>query len=88
MKLRDGFILHDVCGKQVAVAAGAVADVMRGMVRSNETATFIFNHLMKETTEESIVDAMLAEYDAPREVIEKDVHSVVEQLRNEGLIED
>ncbi len=88
MKLKEGFILHDVCGKQVAVAAGEVAGVLRGMVRSNETATFVFNCLLKDTTEGAIVDAMEEEYDAPREVIEADVHRVVKQLLDEGLIDE
>ena len=57
-----------------------------GLVRSNETAAFIVNCLKKETTEEAIVEAMLEQYDAPRETVARDVHRVVEQLRQIGAL--
>ncbi len=88
MKLKDGFVTHDVCGKQIAVAKGEVAHVMRGMVKSNSTAAFIFNCLMSDTTEETIVKAIVAEYDASEEVVAKDVHRIIEQLRSEGLLNE
>ena len=55
-------------------------------MRSNETAAFIVNCLKKETTEEAIVEAMLEQYDAPRETVARDVHRVVEQLRQIGAL--
>ncbi len=57
------------------------------MVRSNGTAGFIITCLEKETTEDEIVEKMLAEYDAPREVIARDVKKVIEQLRGIGAID-
>ncbi len=88
MKLKEGFVTHEVCGKQIAVAKGEVSLVLRGMVRSNETAAFIFNHLLSDTTEEAVVAALAAEYDAPQDVLAADVHRIIEQLRSEGLIDE
>ncbi len=86
MKLKPGFITHNVGNEQMMVAAGPAAKVFHGLVRSNETAAFIINCLKNETTEEAIVDAMLAQYEAPRETIAQDVHRVVEQLREIGAL--
>lgn len=67
MKLKDGFMTHSAGGEHMAIATGEAAKTFHGMIRNNETADFIFRQLLTDTTEGSIVDAMLQEYDAPRE---------------------
>lgn len=86
MKLKQGFITHNMGGEQVMVGTGAVS--FSGLVRSNETAAFIVDHLKKETSREEIVDAMLKEYDAPREVIERDVEKILQTLRSIGALDE
>ena len=86
MKLKQGFITHNMGGEQVMVGTGAVS--FSGLVRSNETAAFIVDRLKKETTKEEIVDAMLQEYDAPREVIERDVEKILQTLRSIGALDE
>ncbi len=88
MKLKDGFTRHEVGSKHLAIATGKSAEALNGMVRSNETADFIFCQLMKETTEEQIVEAVLAEYEAPKEEVAAAVHRIVTQLREEGLLDE
>ena len=85
MKLKEDFITQDIDGTQFLVAVGGEA--FNGIVRNNETAAFIVNCLKKETTEQEIVEAMLQEYDAPEELIARDVHSVVEKLQGIGALE-
>ena len=81
MKLREGFVTHMVQDTQMMVAAGKAAKDFHGLVRSNETAAFIVDCLKQETTEELIVDRLLATYDVPRDVAARDVHAVLEKLR-------
>ncbi len=88
MKLKEGFIRHEVGSKHLAIATGKSSEALNGMVRSNETADFIFCQLMKETTEEQIVDAVLAEYEAPKETVVAAVHKIVAQIREEGLLDE
>lgn len=80
MKLKEGFITHQIQGTQMMVAAGEAAKHFHGLVRSNETAAFIVDCLKSETTEEAIVDRLLEEYDVSREVAARDVHAVIEKL--------
>ena len=87
MKLKSGFITHSVDGEQIMVAAGSAAAGFHGMVRSNETAAFIVDCLKRDTTEQAIVEAVLAAYDAPRETVERDVAMVLEKLRGIGALE-
>lgn len=86
MKLNSGFISHTDGEDHLLVSTGATA--FSGMVRSNPTAAFIISCLEQDTTEDAIVEKMLAEYDAPREVIARDVKKIVEQLRGIGAIDE
>ena len=79
MKLKDDFITQTIEDTQFLVATGT--ESFQGIVRSNQTAAFIVDCLKNETTEEAIVDAMCAEYDAPRDVIASDVKEVLDTLR-------
>jgi len=57
-------------------------------VRSNPTAAFIIDCLKEDTTEEKIVDAMCAKYDASREQISADLAEILVKLRNIGALEE
>ncbi len=79
MKLKDDFITQTIDDVQFLVPVGGEA--FSGVARSNETAAFIVDCLKEETTEEKIVDAMCAKYDAPRETIAADVKETLDVLR-------
>ena len=80
MKLKEGFITHEVNGEQIMVATGATK--FSGMVRSNASAALIVDCLKEETTIEKILDVLQEKYDAPREVMKKDVEKVLSKLRS------
>lgn len=80
MKLKDGFVTHDMGGEQIMVSTGSTA--FSGLVRSNGTAAFIVDCLKEETTKEQIVAKMLEKYDAPEAVISADVDKILEKLRS------
>lgn len=86
MRLKDGFITHMTGDEQIMVGAGGME--FAGLVRSNRTAAFIVDCLKTETTAEEIVEAMARRYDAPREVLARDVERILEQLRGIGAIHD
>jgi hypothetical protein len=86
MRLTDGFITHEADGEQIMVSAGEAG--FSGLVRSNATAAFIVDCLKTDTTKEKIVEKMAAKYDAPKEVIEKDVEQILEKLRGIGAVNE
>ena len=86
MKLKPGFVPHDMGGEQVIVPTGE--NSFAGMVRCNGTAAFIVNCLLEDTTKEAIVDAMLAKYDVTAEIAGAAVERVLTQLRSIGAIEE
>lgn len=88
MKLKDGFLMHPDGNETLVVASGPASRVFNGLIRNNATASFIFQQLQHPTTEQAIVDAMVQRYDAPREQIAADVRRMVQQLRDEGLLDE
>ena len=57
MKLKDGFITHEMDGKQLLVGTGRTG--FAGMVKSNQTAAFLVDLLKTETSQEQLLAAML-----------------------------
>ena len=86
MKLKSGFITQTIEDTQFMVPVGAEA--FSGVVRSNKTAAFIVDCLKEETTEEAIVDAMAAKYNAPRKVIAADVKEILDILRRINALDE
>ncbi|MCR5611597.1 MAG: PqqD family protein [Clostridiales bacterium] len=86
MKLKNDFVTQTIDDTQFLVAVGG--KTFNGIVRSNPTAAFIVDMLREGTTKEEIVDAMCEKYDAPREVISKDVDKVLDTLRGIDAIEE
>ncbi|MGN0414707.1 MAG: PqqD family protein [Agathobacter sp.] len=85
MKLKDTYIIHESDGEQILLDTSSS---FAGLIRSNKTAAFIVECLKEETTEEKIVEAMFEKYDAPKEVLQKDVSDVIEKLRKVGALEE
>ena len=79
MRLKNDFITQVIDGVQYLVPVGA--EKFSGMLRNNKTAAFIVDCLKEETTEEAVVDAMCAKYDAPRRIIASDVKEILATLR-------
>ncbi len=88
MKLKEGFILHDVGNEHMVVATGEAGKSFNGLIRVNKTAYFIFQQLLEETTFQQIVDAMMEQYDASAEIIRADVERVVNTIREAGFLEE
>ena len=83
MKLKDTYITHDSYGEQILLDTSSS---FAGLIRSNKTAAFIVECLKEETTKEKIVEAMFEKYDAPKDVLAKDVSDVIEKLRKVGAL--
>ena len=86
MKLKADFITQMIDDTQFMVSVGRAS--FNGVVRSNPTAAFIVDQLKQETTADQIVDAMCAQYDAPRQVIAADVNEILDKLRSINALEE
>ena len=87
IKIKKGFILREVSGSYIVVAVGAASKDFKGLITLNETGAFLWERLANGNTKEGLVEALLNEYEAPKEVIEKDVDDFLNMVKNGGLVE-
>ena len=86
MKLKEGFVTHEVCGEQLLLAVGDAH--FSGLVRSNPTAAMIVDALKEGTTAGAITGMLFERYDAPRKKIAADVEKILDTLRQIGALDE
>ncbi|MCI6265354.1 MAG: PqqD family protein [Erysipelotrichaceae bacterium] len=88
MKLKEGLVLRPLGGKYVAVATGKLTSTFHGMIRLNETGASMMNLLKEDTTKEEVINNLMKEYQADQTEIEKDVDTLLTNLKDNGLLDE
>ena len=86
MKLKKEFITHDTGTESLLVPTGSAG--WSGLVKGNRTLGVILSLLKEDTTEEAVISAMKARYDAPEEIIARDVRKALDELRKIGALDE
>lgn len=89
MKIKDGFVVEKVGNTYLAVAVGERADSFNALIRMNGTGAYIWEKLSTaQMSEDELLTAMKAEYDAPEELLLRDIKSFLDKLRGAGLLDE
>ncbi len=88
MKIKSGFMLRMVADNYIVVPVGEASKQFNGMITLNETSAFLWNFLMKGTTEEKLVDELMKTYDVSREIAIKDVKSFISELEKINVLDE
>ena len=86
MKIKDGFILREVAGQYIVVAAGEASKDFNGVIQLNEEAAYAFDLLKEEITEEELVDALMKRYSVAEAEVRADVTYFIGKLREAGTL--
>lgn len=86
MKLKDGFLLRKVAGENVALPVGGDLDPNL-MITLNGTGAFLWERLGSETDVDTLVAAVLAEYDVDEATARAAVEGFLGTLRDHGFLE-
>ena len=86
MKLNENFLVHSTGHDTIMAPTGKAG--FSGVVRGGKTLGVMLEALKNDVTEEEIVAAMRARFDAPEGVIEADVAKSLEELRKIGAIDE
>lgn len=87
MKIKNGFVLHNVGDENIVVAVGKMTTKFHGMIRLNDTGAFIFKLLEKGTDENGIVSALMTEYGIDEATAKTASSSFLSQLTEAGVLE-
>ena len=87
MKIKKGFVIREIAGQSVVIAAGSASRIFNGIIKLNETGKLIWTKLAEGTDREETVAALLEEYEVDRATVEKDYDNFVNTLLGAGIIE-
>ncbi len=86
MRLVGDFCIREILDEIVALPTGESMEKFSGIISLNPMGRFLMEALATEQTEESLVEAVLSEYDADRETVEQDVREFLDVLRKNNLL--
>ena len=87
MKIKSDYLLRKVADSYVVVPVGKATVDFNGMINLNETGAFLWQQLQKDAAEETLLKAMLMEYEVDEETAEVGIASFLNKLREADLLE-
>lgn len=87
MKLREGYLLRKVAGKNIVVSVGSDVE-FNGMLTLNDTGVFFWELLKNDTTKEEMLAKILEEYDVSEDEASSDLDDFLTKLKEAKLLED
>ena len=89
MKVKKGFELQNVCGEYIIVPAGIENVDFSRIISLNPTAAFLWEKVssLEEFTIETLVGALLEEYEVEEAVAREDCALIIERWAEMELIE-
>ena len=88
MKIKDGFVLRDVCGEKVIMGEGLGAIDFGRLLCLNDTAAFLWEIASAgEFTVDSLTERLCAEYETSPEQARGDVEAIVAKWRDVKVLE-
>lgn len=86
MRVVDGFHIRQILDEVIAVPAGDAGKVFSGIISLNEIGRVLFEALREEQTEDSLVQAVLDQYEVDPGTARADVREFLEHLRAAKLL--
>ena len=89
MKLKEGFVLRQVCGENVITGEGLGAINFGKLLALNETAAWLWKEAdaQGEFTVNSLADKLCEEYDVTAEQARQDVAAIVKKWQEVEVVE-
>ena len=88
MKIKSGFMLRSIAGRNIVVPVGNRSLDFNGMITLNESATFLWEQLEKGAEEQELVRAVLERYeDVDEDLAMKSVSDFLDKLREVDCLE-
>ena len=87
MKIKEGFMLHEVGGEYIVVAVGRASAGFNGVIKLNDTCAEIWKLIEQGLDENGIAQKLCERYDVDGEKALADVRKITEKLAENGVLE-
>jgi hypothetical protein len=81
-------MLREIGGESIVVPVGARTVDLRGIIKLNATAAFLWKMMEKGCTQQELVEGLLEEFEVDEATAVSDVENFVETLRNNNLLDE
>lgn len=89
MKLKDGFILRQICGEYVVVGEGLAQVNFNKMLSLNESAAYLWKEVTGKTfSKKTLVQLLLDKYEVSEERAAADVDKLTAIWLEQGVAEE
>ena len=87
MRIKKGFAKREIAGSNIVVPVGKNSLEFNGMITLNDSGSFFWDCLCRDTTIDEVVERVTAEYDVDAQRARKDVEAFVKMLEENNLLE-
>lgn len=89
MKIKKGYLLHEVAGNYVIIAIGQEAVNFNGLMTVSESGKLLWELLSRDegASFADLSNAILNEYDVTKEIAENDIYEFLNDLKKNNLID-
>ncbi len=89
MKIKNGFVLRQVCGENVIVGEGLGAINFGKMLALNETAAWLWQQAvaMGDFTIDTLAEKLCEEYEVSADEAKADVTTIIDEWQKVGVLE-
>ncbi len=88
LKVEKQFVLREIAGDYVIIPVGKTALEFNGMITVNESGVIMWEMLLKGTTQEALLSALLEQYEVSEEIAKADVQEFLETLLKYDIISE
>ena len=86
MKIKDGFVLREMCGENIVAAEGIENINFNKLISLNESAAYLWRELIgKEFTTEEMAELLIVRYGIDKELAMTDSANLCEAWINAGI---
>ena len=88
MRIKQGFVLREVCGENVIVGEGLGAINFGKLLALNESAAWLWKQAqeMGDFTVETLAERLCEEYDVTPDEARTDVAAIIADWQNAGVV--
>ena len=87
MKIKEGFLVHEVAGNYVVIKIGQEAVNFNGLITLSESAKLLWDLLKDGAEVKDLVNKLLEEYDIDEETATNDTLEFIESLKKNNILE-
>ena len=87
MKVKDGFVLREICGENIVIPTGEATMQFNGLMTINEVGVSLWKLLSSNVSFDDLVKGILDEYDIDEKTARNDIQEFLDYLDQYNILE-